>query len=153
MTELGFLGAGNMGSAIMRGICSSDMQISVSEVDPERLPNHPDHLKDKRTAVVYMTGPLYFGTANILEDKLSDISDREIIILSMRGVPFADASGVQALQEVVEELSKKDVMVFFTAIQPPVMEMIDRCGLSTDVGSDKFFWSTDKAIDAILTEN
>lgn len=140
-------------SVVMFVLKVSDMQISVSEVDPERLPNHPDHLKDKRTAVVYMTGPLYFGTANILEDKLSDIADREIIILSMRGVPFADASGVQALQEVVEELSKKDVMVFFTAIQPPVMEMIDRCGLSTDVGSDKFFWSTDKAIDAILTEN
>lgn len=140
-------------SVIMFVLKVSDMQISVSEVDPERLPNHPDHLKDKRTAVVYMTGPLYFGTANILEDKLSDIADREIIILSMRGVPFADASGVQALQEVVEELSKKDVMVFFTAIQPPVMEMIDRCGLSADVGSDKFFWSTDKAIDAILTEN
>ena len=140
-------------SVVMFVLKVSDMQISVSEVDPERLPNHPDHLKDKRTAVVYMTGPLYFGTANILEDKLSDIADREIIILSMRGVPFADASGVQALQEVVEELSKKDVMVFFTAIQPPVMEMIDRCGLSADVGSDKFFWSTDKAIDAILTEN
>ena len=35
MTELGFLGAGNMGSAIMRGICSSDMQISVSAYDKD----------------------------------------------------------------------------------------------------------------------
>ena len=33
MTELGFLGAGNMGSAIMRGICSSDMNVSVWAYD------------------------------------------------------------------------------------------------------------------------
>ncbi|MDD7428299.1 MAG: sodium-independent anion transporter, partial [Oscillospiraceae bacterium] len=65
--------------------------------------------------------------------------------------PFADASGVQAMQELVNTLSANNVMVYFTAIQPPVMEMINRCGLSDDVGSDKFFWSTDKALEYICS--
>ncbi len=140
-------------SVVMFILKVSDMQISVAEVDPNRLPNHPEQLKDKKTAVVYITGPLYFGTANQLEEKLCDISDKEILILSMRGVPFADASGVQAVQELVSELSEKNITVFFTAIQPPVMEMIDRCGLTANVGSDKFFWSTDKALEYIIQEN
>ena len=73
----------------------------------------------------------------------------------MRGVPFADASGVQTLQEFTHALSSKNIMVFFTAIQQPVMEMFNRCGLSEDVGEEKFFWSTDKALDYIgnNTEN
>ncbi|MCD7731572.1 MAG: SulP family inorganic anion transporter [Oscillospiraceae bacterium] len=140
-------------SVVMFILKVSDMQISVAEVDPNRLPNHPEQLKDKKTAVVYITGPLYFGTANQLEEKLCDISDKEILILSMRGVPFTDASGVQAVQELVSELSEKNITVFFTAIQPPVMEMIDRCGLTANVGSDKFFWSTDKALEYIIQEN
>ncbi|MGN0585804.1 MAG: sodium-independent anion transporter, partial [Oscillospiraceae bacterium] len=81
-----------------------------------------------------------------------DLHEKQIIIFSMRGVPYADASGVQTLQELVAALSEKNIVVYFTAVQPPVMEMFDRCGLSGDIGADSFFWSTDKALDK-LAEN
>lgn len=142
-------------SVIMFILKVSDMQVSVANVDSHKLHDGTASPKHKKTAVVYITGPLYFGTANQLEDKLPDLSDKEIIIFSMRGVPFADASGVQTLQEFTHALSSKNIMVFFTAIQQPVMEMFNRCGLSEDVGEEKFFWSTDKALDYIgnNTEN
>lgn len=130
-------------SVVMFILKVSDMQVNVAEVDARKRKTVPK----KKTAVVYITGPLYFGTANQLIDKLGDVLDREILIFSLRGVPFADASGIQTLQELTEELSSRNVMVFFTAVQPPVMQMFDRCGLSENVGSDRFFWSTDKALD------
>ncbi len=138
-------------SVVMFVIKVSDMQINTSDINPDRLPEHLQGFKDRKAVVVYVTGPLYFGTSNRLEEALAELSDKEIIIFSMRGVPFADASGVQAMQELVNALSENNVMVYFTAIQPPVMEMINRCGLSDDVGSDKFFWSTDKALEYICS--
>lgn len=137
-------------SVVMFILKVSDMQVSVADIDTSKLQGGENPiLNKKRASVIYITGPLYFGTANQLIDKLPDCSDKEVLIFSMRGVPFADASGVQTLQSFVHELSEKNISVFFTAIQPSVMEMINRCGLSAEVGSDKFFWSTDKALDYI----
>ena len=138
-------------SVVMFILKVSDMQITVADVDTEKL-HGESSLNHKKTAVIYITGPLYFGTANRLEEKLPDLNEKQIIIFSMRGVPYADASGVQTMQELVASLSEKNIIVYFTAIQPPVMEMFDRCGLSKDVGEDSFFWSTDKALDK-LAEN
>ncbi|MCI5905731.1 MAG: SulP family inorganic anion transporter [Oscillospiraceae bacterium] len=136
-------------SVVMFVLKVSDMQISVADVDPERMPGNAGNIEAGKTSVVYITGPLYFGTSSQLEDKLSGIEDKETVIFSMRGVPFADASGVQVLQEFVSALAAKDITVLFTAIQPPVKEMFDRCGLTSDVGEERFFWSTDKALDYI----
>lgn len=136
-------------SVVMFVLKVSDMQISVADVDPERMPGNVGNIEAGKTSVVYITGPLYFGTSSQLEDKLSGIEDKETVIFSMRGVPFADASGVQVLQEFVSALAAKDITVLFTAIQPPVKEMFDRCGLTSDVGEERFFWSTDKALDYI----
>lgn len=138
-------------SVVMFILKVSDMQITVADVDTEKLHGEIS-LNHKKTAVIYITGPLYFGTANRLEEKLPDLNEKQIIIFSMRGVPYADASGVQTLQELVAALSEKNIIVYFTAIQPPVMEMFDRCGLSKDVGEECFFWSTDKALEK-LAEN
>lgn len=138
-------------SVVMFILKVSDMQITVADVDTEKLHGESSQ-NHKKTAVIYITGPLYFGTANRLEEKLPDLNEKQIIIFSMRGVPYADASGVQTLQELVAALSEKNIIVYFTAIQPPVMEMFDRCGLSKDVGEDSFFWSTDKALEK-LAEN
>lgn len=136
-------------SVVMFVLKVSDMQISVADVDPERMPGHSENIEAGKTSVVYITGPLYFGTSSQLEDKLVGIENKETVIFSMRGVPFADASGVQVLQEFVGALAARNITVLFTAIQPPVKEMFDRCGLTSDVGEERFFWSTDKALDYI----
>ena len=127
----------------------SEMQVNVADVDPAKL--NQDKLSEKQrfTKVAYITGPLYFGTSNKVEEKLGELSDEHIIILSMRGVPFADVSGVSALQEFTQRLCDQDIEVYFTCVQPRVMEMFERCGLADEVGHENFFWSTDKALEYI----
>lgn len=137
-------------SLVMFVIKISDMQIFVSDVDPEKLPDSsPLSEKHRRTGVVYITGPLYFATASRLENKLEELADKETLIFSMRGVPFADVSGVKALEELSLRLSEKNVSVYFTCVQPVVMEMFNRCGMKDSVGEEQFYWSTDKVLDAI----
>ncbi len=127
----------------------SNIQVTTSEVNPEKLADGSKmNEKIKNTSVIYVTGPLYFGTAGKLQEKVEELEDKEIYIFSLRGVPLADISGVQALDDLVARLHKNNKTVYFTAVQPSVMEIFSRSGFSSRVGSDKFYWSTDR----ILTE-
>ncbi|MBQ8727336.1 MAG: SulP family inorganic anion transporter [Oscillospiraceae bacterium] len=127
----------------------SNIQVTTSEVNPEKLADGSKvNEKIKNTSVIYVTGPLYFGTTGKLQEKIDELEDKEIYIFSLRGVPLADISGVQALDDLVARLHKNNKTVYFTAVQPNVMEIFSRSGFSSRVGSDNFYWSTDR----ILTE-
>ncbi len=127
----------------------SNIQVTTSEVNPEKLADGSKmNDKIKNTSVIYVTGPLYFGTAGKLQEKVEELEDKEIYIFSLRGVPLADISGVQALDDLVARLHENNKTVYFTAVQPNVMEIFSRSGFSSRVGSDNFYWSTDR----ILTE-
>lgn len=133
-------------SIIMFVVKVSDMQVTVAEVDPQRLDDPEiDPEKLKYTCVVYISGPLYFGTCAKLEEKISALGENYNVIFSMRGVTVADISGVEALHEYCERLIASGIMVYFSCVQPPVMSMIDRCGLKERFHNDMFFWSTDTA--------
>lgn len=133
-------------SIVMFVVKVSDMQVTVAEVDPDKLDETDvDPEKLKYTCVVYISGPLYFGTCNKLEEKISALGENYNVIFSMRGVTVADISGIEALHEYCERLISSGIMVYFSCVQPPVMEMIERCGLKERFKDDMFFWSTDRA--------
>jgi len=134
-------------SIVMFIIKVSDMQINVSDIDPNKLQDKTQYNDNHRRAcVIYITGPLYFGTANKLEEKLSNFAEKDLLIFSMRGVPLADISGVKVMEDLCLRLSQQNKAVYFTCIQPAVMEMFERCGMKEYIGEDKFFWSTDKVL-------
>ncbi len=133
-------------SIIMFVVKVSDMQVTVAEVDPHRFDDPEiDPEKLKYTCVVYISGPLYFGTCAKLEEKISALGEDYNVIFSMRGVTVADISGIEALHEYCERLISNGIMVYFSCVQPPVMSMIERCGLKDRFHDDMFFWSTDTA--------
>ena len=133
-------------SIIMFVVKVSDMQVTVAEVDPHRFDDPEiDPEKLKYTCVVYISGPLYFGTCAKLEEKISALGEDYNVIFSMRGVTVADISGIEALHEYCERLISNGIMVYFSCVQPPVMSMIERCGLKERFHDDMFFWSTDTA--------
>ncbi|MGN1089999.1 MAG: SulP family inorganic anion transporter, partial [Huintestinicola sp.] len=129
-------------SLILFVVKVSDMQVTVAEVDPERLGSDKiDPEKLKYTSVVYITGPLYFGTCAKLEDKISNLGDSYNIVFSMRGVTVADISGIEALHEYCDRLIAQGKMVYFACVQPSVMDLFERTGLKQDrFKYDMFFW-------------
>ena len=146
--------AGIVFSVLMFMVKISEMQVSLTDVDKNKLSEKTKHCdKYDKTGVIYITGPLFFGTAQTLEDKLPCKTSKDILILSMRGVTMADISGVQALIELCEKLHKDNTKIYFSCVQPNVLEMFNRCGMKEKVGEDAFFWSTDKALDYIRSSN
>ena len=127
----------------------SKMGISVQEVDEKRLSEKNDTPITKplkHVRVVYFTGPLFFATVKQLNTQLNDIEEVKVLILSMRGVPLIDTSGVQALDELYHQLQQKDCQLMLCGLQPSVREMLKKSNLAENIGEDMVFWSADQAI-------
>ncbi len=137
-------------SVLMFVIKVSDMQVTVAPVDPEKLDeHHADPTKLDHTCVVYISGPLYFGTCSKLEEKITALGENYNVIFSMRGVTIADISGIEALRDYCESIVKQGRMCYFSCVQDPVMQMMERCGFKERFKYDMYFWSTDKVFEHI----
>ncbi|OPZ94632.1 MAG: C4-dicarboxylic acid transporter DauA [Firmicutes bacterium ADurb.Bin419] len=127
----------------------SNMGISIHEVDEKRFSEKnglsiTKPLKDVR--VVYFTGPIFFATVKQLNAELADIQNTSVLILSMRGVPLIDTSGVQALDELYQHLQQKNCQLMLCGLQPKVKEMLKKSNLAENIGEEMVFWSADQAI-------
>ena len=71
------------------------------------------------------------------------------MILSMRGVPLIDTTGVQMLLEMSMALRVQGTKVLFVGVQPKVKEMMSRGGLVEQIGEKYFFWGVEQSIVAI----
>jgi SulP family sulfate permease len=65
-----------------------------------------------------ITGPLFFGTANRLDNLLDTFqSPPKAFILRMRLVPVIDASGVHALKKLAERCRRKGIALIVSGLQ------------------------------------
>ncbi len=137
-------------SVVMFVVKVSDMQVTVAEVDTDKLDeNNVNPEKLKYTSVVYISGPLYFGTCSKLEEKITASGEDYNIIFSMRGVTIADISGIEALRNYCEKMVSQGIMIYFSCVNKKVMDMMERCGFKERFKYDMYFWSTDKVFEHI----
>lgn len=137
-------------SVVMFVVKVSDMQVTVSEIDTDRLDeNNVNPQKLKYTCVVYISGPLYFGTCSKLEEKITALGEYYNVIFSMRGVTIADISGIEALKDYCEKMVSQGKMIYFSCVNQEVMNMMERCGFKERFKYDMYFWSTDKVFEHI----
>jgi sulfate permease, SulP family len=101
---------------------------------------HPD------MSVVYVTGPMFFGAAGTLRRELDKYGCERFVILSMRGVPHIDVSGLEVIEAFWRKQRQCNGELLLAAVQPAVRQMLDRSGLTEQIGAHNFFWSADKAI-------
>jgi len=128
----------------------TDFEISVSDVDPARLEKIGINLpaiSSKKVRVAYLTGAIFFAVVDKLTKELHKQEGKtEAIILSMRGVPVIDLSGIQALHELVTELEEHGTEVYLTSVQPKVLDEMRRGGLIDIIGEEYVFDSAEEAI-------
>lgn len=72
----------------------------------------------KGVEVYQISGPLFFGTANRLDNLLDQfLSPPKVFILRMRRVPVLDASGVHALQKLADRCERKGIALVVSGLQ------------------------------------
>jgi sulfate permease, SulP family len=72
----------------------------------------------KDVEVYQINGPLFFGTANRLDNLLDQFPvPPKVFILRMRLVPIIDASGVHALQKLADRCRRKGITLIVSGLQ------------------------------------
>lgn len=99
-----------------------------------------------RIVVVYVVGPLFFGTVHRFNTVLEKLDDARDIILSLRTVPLIDTTGVRAVDELIDRLEATGRRVYLSGLARPVREKLERGGIIKKLGEHQVFWSADQAI-------
>lgn len=123
---------------------SCELRIALSDVDDSQLENaHPSH---KHIKVVYLTGPLFFGTQEQLTNALEDLTNIKGLVFSMRGVPSIDDSAIHELELLVDHFRSLGTTIVFSGVQENVKATMERAGFLERIGIEWFVWDTIIAI-------
>lgn len=114
---------GIIGGCIFFVIKSAAITISVETIDWERM-DLPETKKLDNWTVVYISGPLFFMSAEKLKNTLADLNQKEGIIFSMRGVPSIDLTAWAVFDEFQEKAEMREQTIIYTSLQPEVEKQL-----------------------------
>jgi SulP family sulfate permease len=91
----------------------------------------------KGVVVYSIEGPIFFGAAEKLERTLAHIQrPATTLILRMGHVPFVDATGISAIEEIISDFTRHGARVLLSEVRPNVLHKLNRAGLIEHVGAD-----------------
>lgn len=102
---------------------SAAITISVDRIDWERM-NLPQTEKLQNWSVVYISGPLFFMSAEKLKTTLAELQHHDGIIFSMRGVPNIDLTAIGVFDDFQIQAAQHNQPVIYTSLQPDVKKQL-----------------------------
>lgn len=146
LTQAILIGSFVAGAVFLNRIANLD--VDISEVDPEKLRQKGIEAEGKcrHVRVAFLTGPLFFAATGQFNETFANLGDTHALILSMRGVPLVDTSGLEAIRSLYERLHQQGGTLMFAGVHDNARRMMERGGLVAEIGEQNFFWSSDQAI-------
>jgi SulP family sulfate permease len=124
-------------------------KIPEAEVFPPGLP-----LELSQAIAVYrIDGPLFFGAAERFVTFLREEPEVKYLILRMRFVPNMDTTGLVALEDIYQDLSRRNCQLLLSGLQPEVQQKLDRSGLLEKIGLENCFDTTTSAIENLQNKH
>ncbi|MBL9013358.1 MAG: C4-dicarboxylic acid transporter DauA [Myxococcales bacterium] len=97
--------------------------------------------------VYELAGPLFFGAAKTAMEALHVAGGQDhTMILVMEHVPTIDATGLVALESVLDRLYRSKIKVIFAGLNPEVAEIFERAGIKREPGKLAYAPDVDTAI-------
>lgn len=97
--------------------------------------------------VYAVEGPFFFAAVDSFNEVLTGAdSTLRVLILRLAHVPFVDATGLQALEDVVTQLKARGVRVIFTETNERVRRKMQRMGLLSRIGEGSLARSLGEAL-------
>lgn len=89
--------------------------------------------------VYAVDGPFFFGAAETFQHALAVThTDPQTLIIRMRWVPFMDVTGLQTLEEIIENLQERKVRVILSGANLRVEEKLRKGGIVKLLGERNF---------------
>ena len=101
--------------------------------------------------VYIVEGPFFFGAVENFERALAGThTNPELLIIRLRWVPFIDITGLQTLEEVIQDLQKRGVRVMLSGANSRVHAKLVRAGITGLVGETNYFAEFSQALAACI---
>ncbi len=146
LTQAILIGAFLSGALFLSQMANID--IEVQDVDAEKLRQRGIETKGqcRHVRVAYITGPLFFAATGNFNEAFATLGDTHALILSVRGMPRIDTSGLQALARLTERVHAQGGTLMLAGAHAEVQRTLAQGGLIKLIGEENFFWSADQAI-------
>ena len=120
---------------------------SGAEIEPLSLDETVTDAEEARLLhehiVVYrLDGALFFGAAQWFLTELTAVSDVKIVILRLSQIQVLDATGAQALGEIVDELESRGITVFFKGLRPGHQRILEAVGTLDHLAHERHLFDT-----------
>ena len=126
--------------------------VTVSTVDAERMPDAYLASTCPGVRVASINGALFFGNTMTIEKQLAQDERCHTLVISMRGVPSVDLQAADMLQRAIRSILSHGGIVYLAGVQPAVRTVLDRIGITQDIGETQYCWDTTQALRRIHDE-
>ncbi|MBT2947564.1 STAS domain-containing protein [Vibrio anguillarum] len=136
---------------VKRMASSVEVKASTHHELSAELLRHGQTQLPRELAVYALEGPFFFAAAETFERVMSSIQEQpEILIIRLKWVPFMDITGLQSIEEMIENFHKKNVQVLISGANARVAMKLKKAGIVDLVGEDNFFSQFDDALSVSL---
>ena len=116
---------------------SVNVEQHIEELPDSGTPGSPAVPENNGVLIYSIEGPFFFGAAEKLERSLEHIHRATTtLILRMGNVPFVDATGIFAIEEIITDFRRHGATVLLVEVRPNVRYKLDRGGVIAHVGPD-----------------
>jgi len=125
----------------------------VSQVTENDMLERPEQIAQGKTipkgVLVYrIFGPFLFGAAEKMEDAISRTQELpKVLILRLHLVTAMDATGMNALESVVERIRRRGGFVILSGIHQQPLQMLRKAGFIDVVGRENFCATFDDSLE------
>jgi SulP family sulfate permease len=110
-------------------------------------------LSRQHIEVYEITGPFFFGVADMLQHILRNLARTpQVLILRMGGAPVIDSTGISAMESFAAQCRSYKIKLFITEIQRQPRQALQKAGFIDALGPSRFTDTIDEAIEAAVKE-
>jgi SulP family sulfate permease len=84
---------------------------------------------DERIAVFRIEGALFFGAAERMMERVSELRDIEVVVIRMSQLQILDATGAQVITDMILSLERRGITVLVKGIQPRHLKLAEHVGV------------------------
>lgn len=124
----------------------------VSRVTHEDMLERPEHIAQGKVipegVLVYrIFGPFLFGAAEKMEDALAQVEEwPKVLILRLHLVTAMDATGLNALESIVERMKHRHGTVILSGIHQQPLLLLKKAGFIDVIGRENFCATFDESL-------
>ena len=124
---------------IKREMYNSDEELIAGGITDKDIP--------KKIEIFEVNGPFFFGATTLFKDVLHQIKENpKVLIIRLRKVPVIDATGLSALEWIIDAAQKEGSLLLISGIQDQPKKAISKAKLLLKIGRENIFADINEAV-------